>query len=188
MIHRDGYEVILGSSTDAQFGPVMLFGVGGQLVEVFQDRALALPPLNDVLARRMIEQTRIFTALKGVRGRPPVDIAELERIVVRFSQLVLDHPWIKEVEVNPLLASPKELISLDARAVLHDPQTPPGDLPKPAIRPYPRQYVAESELRDGTKITVRPIRPEDEPQMIRFHHALSDDSVRFRYFYQMSLG
>jgi acetyltransferase len=184
----DGYELILGSTTDPQFGPVLLFGSGGQLVEVFKDRALALPPLNDVLARRMIEQTRICQALKGVRGRKAVDLAELERIAVRFSQLVLDQPWIKEIEINPILASSNTLVALDARAVLHDPTTPEGQLPTSAIRPYPAQYVTNRSLSDGTPVRIRPIRPADEPLMVRFHEALSEDSVRFRYFYRMTLG
>ena len=92
MVKLDGYELIIGSSLDSQFGPVMLFGTGGQLVEVFKDRALALPPLNSTLARRMMEQTKIFTALKGVRGRKPVDLAALEDLLVRFSQLVVEQP------------------------------------------------------------------------------------------------
>ncbi len=106
MAKLDGYELIVGSSVDSQFGPVMLFGTGGQLVEVFKDRALALPPLNSTLARRLMEQTRVFTALKGVRGRPPVDIAALEELLVRFSQLIIEQRWIKEIDINPLLASP----------------------------------------------------------------------------------
>ena len=117
----DGYELILGSSIDPQFGPVLLFGAGGQLVEVFKDRALALPPLNTTLARRMMEQTKIFTALQGVRGRKPVPLAELEQLLVRFSQLVVEQPWIKEIDINPLLASPERLVALDARVLVHGP-------------------------------------------------------------------
>ncbi len=119
MIKLDGYEVIIGSSIDPQFGPVLLFGTGGQLVEVFKDRALALPPLNTTLARRMMEQTKIYTALKGVRGRKPVDMAALEDLMVRFSQLVVEHPWIKEIDINPLLASSDRLLALDARVVIY---------------------------------------------------------------------
>ncbi len=119
MVKLDGYELILGSSVDPQFGPVILFGSGGQLVEVYRDRALALPPLNTTLAQRMMEQTRIFTALKGVRGRKPVDIAALEHLLVRFSQLVLEQRWISEIDINPLLASSERLLALDARIVLH---------------------------------------------------------------------
>jgi acetyltransferase len=186
--HDAGYELILGSSTDPQFGPVILFGMGGQLVEVLKDRALALPPLNNVLARRLIEQTKIYPALQGIRGRKGVDLVHLEQLIVRFSQLVQDHPWIKEIEINPLLASPSGFTGLDARALLHDPSTSQDQIPKPAIRPYPSQYVVACTLRDGTNVSIRPIRPEDEPLMVLFHYGLSEQSVRFRYFCSMSLG
>ena len=145
MVKLDGYELILGSSLDPQFGPVMLFGTGGQLVEVFKDRALALPPLNSTLARRMMEQTRIFKALQGVRGRPPVDIAALEELLVRFSQLVVEQPWIKEIDINPLLASPERLLALDARVVVHGPEMTDEQLPRSAIRPYPVQSGVDVE-------------------------------------------
>jgi acetyltransferase len=188
MIKLDGYEVIIGSSIDPQFGPVLLFGTGGQLVEVFKDRALALPPLNSTLARRMMEHTKIFTALKGVRGRKPVDVAALEDLLVRFSQLVVEQPWIKELDINPLLASPENLIALDARVVLHDPKTKEWELPKPAIRPYPIQYVGEWKMKNGEKVTIRPIRPEDEPTIIKFHEKLSDRTVLMRYFTPLKLS
>ncbi len=183
-----GYEIIIGSSVDAQFGPVLLFGLGGQLVEVFKDRALALPPLNTTLARRMMEQTRIYKALKGVRGRAPVDIAALEQLMVRFSQLVVEQPWIKEIDINPLLASPDGIIALDARVVLHDAGTPFEKLPRTAIRPYPTKYYAEWQLKDGTPVIIRPIRPEDEPLMVKFHGTLSDRSVYLRYLHTMKLS
>ena len=184
---KDGYELILGSSIDPQFGPVLLFGTGGQLVEVFKDRALALPPLNSTLARRMIEQTKIYTALKGIRGRPPIDIAALEEVLVRFSNLVLEQHWIKEIDINPLFASPSGLLALDARVVLHPPETREDQLPRSAIRPYPAQYVTTWKLPDGSPGVVRPIRPEDEPLMIRFHEGLSERSVHYRYFGLMKL-
>jgi acetyltransferase len=188
MIKLDGYEVIIGSSIDPQFGPVLLFGTGGQLVEVFKDRSLALPPLNTTLARRMIEQTKIFTALKGVRGRKPVNIAALEDLLVRFSQLVVEQPWIEELDINPLLASPENLVALDARVVLHDPKMKESELPKPAIRPYPIQYVGEWKMKNGEKVAIRPIRPEDEPTIIKFHEKLSDRTVFMRYFTPLKLS
>ncbi len=192
-IDRDGYELILGSTVDPQFGPVLLFGLGGQLVEVFRDRALALPPLNTTLARRMMEQTRIYTALQGVRGREPVDLAALEQILVRFSQLVAEQRWIKEIDINPLLASPMQqgrsgLIALDARIVLHEPTLSESNLPKLSIRPYPTQYVAAWAMKDGTEVTIRPIRPEDEPLLVQFHKTLSEESVYFRYFHLIKLS
>jgi acetyltransferase len=188
MIHLDGYELIIGSTLDAQFGPVLLFGSGGQLVEVYRDRALALPPLNATLARRLMEQTRIHKALQGIRGRPPIDLAGLEQLLVRFSQLIVEQPWIKESDINPLLASPDRLIALDARFVLHDLQTPEERLPRPAIRPYPMAYVQTWTMTDGTSVTIRPIRPEDEPLVVAFHKTLSEQSVRQRFFQPLKLG
>ncbi|WP_367161500.1 bifunctional acetate--CoA ligase family protein/GNAT family N-acetyltransferase [Fischerella sp.] len=221
MVRLDGgYELIVGSSLDPQFGPVLLFGTGGQLVEVFRDRAIALPPLNTTLARRMMEQTQIYKALQGVRGRPPVDLASLEQLLVRFSQLVIEQRWIKEIDINPLLVryadtgkqedterrghgdtgnfsaqSPRitedassSLLALDARIVLHPPDLTQEQLPKLAIRPYPTQYVTPWTLKDGTTITIRPIRPEDEPLAVQFHKTLSEQSVYFRYFHLVKLS
>jgi acetyltransferase len=183
----DAYELIVGSSLDPQFGPVLLFGTGGQLVEVFRDRALALPPLNTTLARRMMEQTKILQALKGVRGRRPVDLAALELLLVRFSALVAEQRWIQEIDINPLLASPDGLIALDARVVVHGPEVTLDQLPKTAIRAYPTRYVAPWTMKDGNPVTIRPIRPEDEPLMVRFHETLSERSVYLRYFHLMNL-
>ncbi len=188
MVELDGYELILGSSVDPQFGPVVLFGSGGQLVEVYRDRALALPPLNTTLAQRMMEQTRIFTALQGVRGRKPVNMAALENLLVRFSQLVLEQRWIAEIDINPLLASSERMLALDARIVLHGPAVTLDQLPKPAIRPYPLQYVSTWTMKNGDRVAIRPIRPEDEPLMVKFHETLSDRSVYLRYFCSLSLS
>jgi len=187
MINYNGYELIVGSSIDPQFGPVLLFGMGGQLVELFRDRALALPPLTTTLARRMIEQTKISGALKGIRGRQPIDQGALEQLLVRFGQLVAEQPWIKEIDINPLLASPERLIALDARVVLHDVDLSEAALPRLAIRPYPRQYAGSWTAGDGAEFDVRPIRPEDEPLMVRFHSSLSDRTVRARYLAALGL-
>jgi acetyltransferase len=188
MVKLDGYELIVGSSLDPQFGPVLLFGTGGQLVEVFRDRALGLPPLNTTLARRMMEQTRILTALKGVRGRRPVDLAALEQLLVRFSDLVVDQRWIKEIDINPLLASPDRLLALDARVIVHGPEVKESDLPRPAIRPYPTHQIEAWTANDGTTLLLRPIRPEDEPLLVAFHETLSERSVALRYFHAMKLS
>jgi len=187
MVSLDGYELIIGSSIDPQFGPVLLFGAGGQLVEVSQDRALGLPPLNTTLARRMMERTKIFAALKGVRGRDPVDLAALEELLVRFGQLIVEQPLIRELDINPLLAAPGRLLALDARVVVHPADLPDEALPRPVIRPYPAQYISAATLRDGTPVTIRPIRPEDEPLLVRFHQTLSERSVYFRYFHMITL-
>lgn len=188
MINYTGYELILGSSLDPQFGPVLLFGMGGQLVELFRDRSLALPPLTSTLARRMIERTTIAGALKGIRGRRPIDVDELGQLLVRFSLLVVEQRQIKEIDINPLLASPERLIALDARVVLHDPSESDDSLPRLAIRPYPRQYVQPWTAPDGTEFLIRPIRPEDEPLMVRFHAELTEETVYSRYFEHLGLS
>jgi acetyltransferase len=188
MVRVDGYELIVGSAVDPQFGPVLLFGAGGQLVEVFRDRALALPPLTSTLARRLMEQTRIWTALQGVRGRPPVDVAALTDVLVRVSRLVVEQPRIRELDLNPVIASPDRVLALDARVVLHAPAVPPDALPRPAIRPYPREYTTSWRTRDGVELSFRPIRPEDEPLMVAFHQTLSEQSVYFRYLHPIALA
>jgi acetyltransferase len=182
MVRAQGYELILGSTIDAQFGPVILFGSGGQLVEVYRDRALALPPLNTTLAARLLEQTKILKALRGVRGRKPVDLPALETLLVRFSELVVEQPRLREVDINPVLASAEQLLALDARMVLFAGDVLDSRLPRPAIRPYPSQYITRWQMKDASEVTVRPIRPEDEPLMVAFHHTLSDASVYLRYF------
>jgi acetyltransferase len=211
MIDRDGgYELIIGSSIDPQFGPVLMFGPGGQLIDIFRDRAIALPPLNTTLARRTMEQTIIYKALQGIRGRPPVDFNALENLLVKFSQLVIEQRWIKEIDINPLLIQPNwatykrastvrqgmpktmhpapSLVALDARIVLHSAALQETDLPRLAIRPYPIQYAKTWHLEDGTPITIRPIRPEDEPLIVQFHQTLSEQSVYLRYFHLMTLS
>jgi acetyltransferase len=187
MISSFGYELILGSSTDPQFGPVLVFGLGGQLVEVMRDRAHALPPLTTTLARRLMENTRIFQALQGVRGREPVDLNKLEELLVRFSELVVENPRIADIEINPLLAGPDILLALDARVILHPASVQDAGLPRPAIRPYPTQYISTWNLPDGLQFTLRPIRPEDEPLVVDFHHQLSERSVYMRYFLPLKL-
>ena len=186
MVPADGYELILGSSVDPQFGPVLLFGLGGQLVEVFKDHSLALPPLTTTLARRMMERTKIYKALHGVRGRKSVDLDTLERWLVRFGQIVINHPEIHEIDINPLLVSENRCLALDARIVLYaeDLKT----LPRPAIRPYPSHYTWSFAMKNGETVVVRPIRPEDEHLMIEFHEKLSEETVYSRYLKPFNLS
>ena len=188
MVKIDGYELILGCSVDAQFGPVILFGSGGQMVEVYRDRALALPPLNSTLAVRLMEQTRIYPALQGVRGRAAVDMAALESALIRFSRLIIEQRWIKEVDINPLIASPQCVMALDARIVLQDLGVAEDQLPRSAIRPYPVRYVSSWQTNNATQVLIRPIRPEDEPAMAKFHETLSDRSVYLRFFHMEKLS
>jgi acetyltransferase len=179
MIKDKGFELIIGASTDALCGPVILFGAGGVLVEVMKDSSLALPPLNRTLARRLMERTMIYKALQGVRGQASVDLEALEMLLVRFSQLLCDFPELAEVDLNPVLASPKRVIALDGRILLRAKDEAP---PKPAIHPYPNQYVSPFTMRDGTNITVRPIRAEDETLIIGLHSRHSERTIRMRFF------
>ena len=189
MITEKGIELIIGSSTDRQFGPVVLFGAGGVLVEVMQDRSLGLPPLNRTLARRLMERTRIYPALQGVRGQKPVDMEALETMLTRFSLLLTDFVAdIQEVDMNPVLAAPDRVIALDARVLLTPAALPIPDAegrwgqPRLAIRPYPNQYTAPFRLRDGTDVVVRAIGPEDEPLIVDLHAGHSEHTIRMRFF------
>jgi len=200
MVTEKGYELIIGSSTDRQFGPVVLFGAGGVLVEVLQDRALGLPPLNRTLARRLMERTRIYPALQGVRGQKPVDLEALETMLARFSLLLTDFVEdIQEVDMNPVLAAPGRVVALDARVLLtavnvgdslRESPANRGALgplsadgrPRLAIRPYPNQYTAPFRLRDGSEVTVRAIGPEDEPLIVDLHARHSEHTIRMRFF------
>jgi acetyltransferase len=179
MVRMKGYELIVGSSVDPQFGPTILFGAGGVLVEVFHDRALGLPPLNCALARRLIERTQIFKALQGIRGQRPVPLEMLETLLVRFSYLLCDFLDIQEIDINPLLASPDGLLALDARVVLG---AKDGPKPRLSIEPYPNQHTTTWKLTNGIEMIVRAIRAEDEPLIERLHGTLSAQSIRMRFF------
>jgi acetyltransferase len=188
MITRVGFELILGSSIDSEFGPVLLFGAGGRLVEVFKDTVLGLPPLNATLARRLMEQTRIYDGLRSARDLASKDLDALAEVLIRFSNLVAEQPWISEIDINPLLLSPGQIVALDARIVIHPAGASEAQLSRLAIRPYPTRYVTTRRLKDGSEVTLRPIRPEDEPLMIKFHQALSDRSVYLRYLGPLPLA
>jgi acetyltransferase len=179
---EEAVELILGKRIDPNFGPIILFGAGGPLAEVWSDRAIGLPPLNATLAKRLMERTRIYAALKGDIGRPQANLDALEKVLIRFSQLVAEQPLIKEIDVNPLLASPRGATALDAGMVLSESEGTAASRSKLAIRPYPAQYVSSWKLGGGIATTIRPIRPEDEPLMIAFHKSLSEKTVHLRYF------
>ncbi|MEE4356226.1 MAG: bifunctional acetate--CoA ligase family protein/GNAT family N-acetyltransferase [Desulfococcaceae bacterium] len=177
---KGGYELIVGAKKDRDFGPVILFGMGGIMTEIFQDRGIALPPLNRLLARRLMEETKIFRILKGYRGRPAVNLELLEEILVRVSQLVTDFPEIEELDINPLIADESGVLALDARIVLK-----PSGVPSPlhmVISPYPSRYETRLAAADGTDLFIRPIRPEDASLFRVFFHTLSPRSVYFRFF------
>jgi len=177
-INNSGVEIFIGATTDPQFGPVITFGTGGKNVEVYSDIAMGLPPLNRELARKMMEQTKVFTLLKGYRGAPSVNIEALENILVQFSRLVSEHAEIKEIDINPLIASPRCIVAVDARVILHSFDSIPI---RPAIYPYPIDWVHLTHTKRGDQILIRPIRPDDEERIRVFHERLSEESVRTRY-------
>ena len=180
MVERPtGQELIIGASIDAVFGPVVLFGQGGVAVEVLGDRAIALPPLNRVLARELICRTRVVRLLAGFRNRPPARIDDLIDVLVAVSCMLADLPQLAELDINPLLADAQGVLALDAR-VRVTPQRPAGAAHF-AIRPYPQELV-EVVSWQGASLTLRPIRPEDEPQHRRFIERLDPEDVRLRVF------
>lgn len=183
MARRPGaVELIAGASSDPVFGPVLLFGQGGTAVETIADRALALPPLNAVLARDMIQRTRVARLLAGYRGRPPANLDAIGEVLVRLSSLLADLPEVREIDINPLLADHEGVLALDAR--MRVAEAAPGNACRFAIRPYPQE---EEEMVgwEGRMVQLRPIRPEDAPQHLAFFNALEPEDVRFRIFSQV---
>jgi len=183
--YPNGFELILGAKKDPVFGAVIMVGMGGTAAELFRDRALGLPPLNESLARRMLESLKSWPLLQGYRGKPGGNIDRLIEVIMRFSYLVADYPEIKEIDVNPLLVTPEAVIALDARVlvdrdVLVRPTRPYAHL---AIRPYPEEFVTERQLKDGTPVILRPIKPEDEPMWHELLAGCSTESIWFRFSY-----
>lgn len=184
MIKPINYELILGTKKDPDFGSVILFGAGGIATEIFRDFSIGLPPLNQVLARRLMEETKIYNSLMhGMRGRPPADLKKLEEIIVRFSNLIVDFPEIKEADINPLIINENSIFAVDFRILL-DPKY--VDSPEPyrhlVITPYPTKYIRLWRLRDGREVLLRPIKPEDEPLEYELIKGLSEETSRFRFF------
>ena len=184
MVKGIDYELILGSKKDNDFGAVILFGMGGIWVELLSDVSIGLPPLNQALASRVMEETRIYRALsKGLRNKPPIDIRALEEVMVRFSNMIVDFPEIAEMDINPLAVSDGKLFVLDARIIIDTKIAESTETyPHLVIMPYPTKYVVAWRLKDGTDVTLRPIRPEDEPIELEFVRGLSTESSRFRFF------
>ena len=183
MVRRpNAHELIIGVTTDAVFGPVILFGQGGTAVEAMADHAVGLPPLNAVLARDLIFRTRISRLLTGYRGRPPADISAISRTLIQLSHLIADIPEIVELDINPLLADEQGVLALDARMGVA--ASDATGLDRFAIRPYPEEL--EEWIRwEGRQVLLRPIKPEDGAQHIEFFNALDPDDIRYRAFTQM---
>jgi acetyltransferase len=183
--YPNSFELIMGTKKDPVFGSVIMVGMGGIAAEVFRDRALGLPPLNESLARRMLESLKSWPLLRGYRGKPGVNIDRLIEIIMRFSYLVADYPEIKELDINPLLVTPEDAIALDARVVVDRelvarPVRPYAHL---AIRPYPDEFVAQRQMKDGTPVILRPIKPEDEPMWHELLGSCSTQTIRSRFSY-----
>ena len=184
MVKKQGYEVIIGAKADPLFGPVILFGMGGVGVELFKDFAIGIPPLNQTLVRRLMEETKVYQLLKGYRNVPPANVQLLEEILVRFSQMLVDYPQLKEVDINPLFINEKEAIALDARIVIDKGRVfrrfePHAHL---VITPYPKKYETLWKIRDGRTVMLRPIKPEDEPLWLEMFQNFSEESIRYRFF------
>lgn len=180
---RDGVELILGIKKDPVFGTVMMAGMGGVGVELFGDRSLGLPPLNERLARRMLESLKVWPLLNGYRGRPQVAVDKLIATLIRLSYLAADYPEIAELDINPLLVTPRNVTALDARIALdgkslHSAGEQYAHL---ALRPYPAHYISQAKLRDGTDLTLRPIKPEDEPLWLELLGSCSKESLYLRF-------
>ncbi|MBW1710508.1 MAG: bifunctional acetate--CoA ligase family protein/GNAT family N-acetyltransferase [Deltaproteobacteria bacterium] len=183
MLIHSGIELILGSKKDADFGPVILFGMGGVMTNILSDKAIALPPLNRLLARRLMENTKVFKMLQGYRHYPPFNIMLLEEILIRLSQLVIDYPEIIELDINPLVLTESEAWAVDARVILADSEVAsPHHL---VISPYPSEFETVAEIKEGRKISVRPIKPEDAPLLIDLSSNLSPRTIYMRFFSPM---
>jgi acetyltransferase len=179
------HELIVGAKRDPTFGVVLMVGAGGITAELYRDRALGLPPLNERLARWMLESLRSWPLLKGYRGRPPVAVDKLIEVMMRLSYLVADYPEIAELDINPLVVTPEGVIALDARVVLDRAAVlnPPRPYSHLAIPPYPEQYERKAKLKSGLHVLLRPIKPEDEPMWHALLAACSQESIWFRFRY-----
>lgn len=182
---EDARELLVGVSRDPVFGPTILFGAGGTMVEVLSDSAVSLPPLNEVLASRLVNRTRVSRLLNAFRNRPAVDRSAIVHTLLRISDLVCEFPEIEELDINPLFAGPDGVLAVDARIRVSRP--PAGDVrySHMSITPYPRNLVTEDILADGTPLTIRPIRPEDAESEQRFVRELSDQARQFRFMYSL---
>ncbi len=181
MLAEKKYELLLGAKKDPQFGPVLLFGMGGTNVELFRDISIGFPPLNRVLAKRLMESTVIYK--RAAASGQPLNTRLLEEVLVKFSRLVVDFPEIKEIDVNPLILNKESAVAVDARIVIEGERE--SDKPSQenlAIAPYPREYIADCTLKNGASVLLRPIMPEDEGRFNEFLKSLSEETMRFRFF------
>jgi acetyltransferase len=183
MINRPDMELLVGAKKDPNFGPVILFGMGGIYTEVFKDRAIGLPPMNRLIVQRLLEQTRVYTILKGYRGRPGVNMDQLEDLILRLSQLMVDFPQIKELDMNPVIVKDSELFAIDARILLE--KTAVKSPLHLVISPYPEQYEFRIKTTSNLFLLIRPIKPEDAELFVELFKTLSPTSIYYRFFRAM---
>lgn len=178
------FELLIGAKKDPIFGPAIAFGSGGVAVEILRDTQLGLPPLNMRLARRVIENTRIYPLLKGYRNMPGVNLEDLAFVLTKFSHLLTDFPEIHEIDINPYAVDHKSGIALDARIILDEyrPRRKGHPHDHIVISPYPGKYTKVIKLKNGAEAILRPIRPEDEPMESRMIEKLSSETLYFRFF------
>ena len=177
----DARELVVGVGRDPVFGPAIMFGAGGTMVEVLQDSAVSLPPLNGVLANRLINRTRVAHLLDAFRDRPAVDRDRIIDVLLRVSDMVCELPEITELDINPLMAGPGDMLAVDARIRLARPPAKDGPYDHVAIHPYPRHLVRRDYLTDGTPLIIRPIRPEDAESEAAFVRELSPEAKHRRF-------
>jgi len=177
----DARELVIGASRDPVFGPVIMFGAGGTMVEILRDNAVSLPPLNEVLANRLIDRTNVSRLLEAFRDRAAVDREAVIDVLMRVSDMICELPEITELDINPLYAGPEGVLAVDARIGIARPPIKDGPYDHMAIHPYPRHLVNEDHLSDGTPLTIRPIRPEDAENEVDFMRRLSPQAKRFRF-------
>jgi acetyltransferase len=181
MVRRPGaVELLVGLIEDTTFGPLVMFGQGGTAVEIVRDTFLELPPLNALLARRLMARTRVWQLLQGYRGKPPADIEAIVEVLIRLGQLAADQTEIRELDINPLLADACGVVALDARLRIAPAQSPGSA--RLAIAPYPKELETVASLRDGTVLGLRPLRPEDEPLLHDLAAHMSHEDLRLRFF------
>ena len=186
MITDYDYELIIGSKKDPILGPVIIFGQGGTETEFYKDVAIGLPPLNQRLARMLIEHTNVYGMLSnGFKKKPAVNLKLLDEVLIRLSNMIVDFPEIKELDINPLVVSGGKIIALDARIIIDEDvvKSEPSEFSHLIISPYPTRYIQPWLCRDGRSVLLRPIRPEDEPLEHELLAGLSPESSRFRFFY-----
>ena len=188
MVNNYDYELIVGSKKDPVLGPVIAFGLGGTEAEYYRDISVGLPPLSQALARRILERTRTYRMLaEGFRSKQPVQLRLLDEVLVRVSNMVVDFPEIKELDINPLVITGGSVVALDARIVIDEEAVnrPGEEHAHLIISPYPTKYTHNWRCADGKMVIIRPIRPEDEPLEKDLLANLSPEASRFRFFYTL---